>query len=100
MNHINTDLDHTDSNHINLNQTNLIHTGVTNHDSAKFCTSQQTFSWDRDLMDTAASTTSKITPTYVSLIHTAHTPSQVHSFHLYPPVPATQIFTYGKIDPP
>ena len=37
---------------------------------------------------------------YVTSIHTAHTPSPVHSFYSYPTVLAPQIFTYGKIDPP
>ena len=48
-------------------------------------------SWDRDSADAAANT--------VSSINTARTPSQVHSLHLYPPVPVPQIFTHRESEP-
>ena len=49
--------------------------------------------------NTVASIFSKIKPNYVLSINTAHTHYQVHSLHLYPPVPVPQIFTYGTSDP-
>ena len=30
---------------------------------------------------------------------TSHTPPQLNSLHLYPPLPAPQIFTYGTSEP-
>ena len=58
-----------------------------NNDLAEVCALQKIFPRDRDSMDATASTFYKRTPvhTCVSLIHT---PSTVHSLHLYPPVTA------------
>ena len=52
-------------------------------------------------MNAASSTVSKETPlVYALSINTAHTPSLVYSFNLYPPVHDPIIFTYVKSDPP
>ena len=52
-------------------------------------------------MDAGASTVPNRTPLpYVMSKHRSHTTSLVHSFHLYPPVPAQQTFTYSTSDPP
>ena len=52
------------------------------------------------MIDAVASNFSKRTPNYAPSIHTAHTPSPVHSLYSYHPVLIPRIFTYGTSDTP
>ena len=71
------------------------------NDSSNFCALYQLLSWDRHYTDAAASTVSTRTSfVYVPSIHTAHTPSLVHSLYLYPLVPPRHTFTNSTGEPP
>ena len=99
-NNINTDSNYDDLNHAKSKHTDLIALDLPNNDLANIRALQKMCSWDRYLTDAKSSTLYMITPTYALSIHTAHTSSPVHSLHVYPLLPAPQIFTYVTSDPP